>query len=309
MRCLLCGEKTIVEESYKKEHFIEMWKPFYDVSSIFQENHIDKYTCVSCSLVFFDPKYSGSNEFYSKLGQLDWYYNHSGKTEFQYCQRYVKDGDQLLDIGCGIGVLKSELSDKIDYTGIELSSGAHKIAASKNINVFNELIQDYSKLHLEQYDCVVSFQVLEHLNEINSFVSSAISCIKPGGYFIVAVPNNDAFIKNVPNNKFNLPPHHMIHWRENQLRLLGKLHGLKIIDVHKEKIQKIHLQEARVSAIYEIICLFRNKKVKLVDYTNWQFKITSKIHFFTKFIPPFLIDLFLKHRYKYGQSIMVTFQK
>jgi hypothetical protein len=101
----------------------------------------------------------------------------------------------------------------------------------------------------------------------------------------------------------------MIHWTKNQLIKLGEIFDFKIEDIHFEEIQAIHIQEARVSALFELLSKFKRKKVKLVDYSEWQFITTRRIHTFLKYFPTFIVDLLLKHKYKYGQSVMAVFRK
>ena len=50
-----------------------------------------------------------------------------------------------MDIGCGIGVLKDNLTHIVDYTGVELSEFAKSVAESKGLKVYNETIQNFSK--------------------------------------------------------------------------------------------------------------------------------------------------------------------
>ena len=74
---------------------------------------------------------------------------------------------------------------------------------------------------------------------MDRFLGNQIKCIKPGGYLVVSVPNNEGFIKD-DFNLLNVPPHHMGLWEEHSLRRTGDLFGLKHVATHFEPLQDYH---------------------------------------------------------------------
>ena len=80
----------------------------------------------------------------------------------------------MLDVGSGRGVFSKYLDSSIDYTGLELSSEAVQLAKEDQINVLNMTIEDFAKTTQKKYDFIVSFQVLEHIEDIESFMNSLI---------------------------------------------------------------------------------------------------------------------------------------
>ena len=245
MKCLLCNTE-VANPKYlcEKEYLVKLWKPIIDVNKEICKEKIFLYQCKSCSLDFFDPALAGGNEFYSELGKLEWYYLHPGKTEYEFVQNYIKEGDNLLDIGSGRGELYNRTKKRINYTGLELSTKAVELAKEAGINVKNEDLLIHSKANVEKYDIVTLFQVLEHLTELENFITAIHSCLKKDGLFVIAVPNNDGFISYSPDYLFNLPPHHTILWKEASLVQLAKKFNFEIVKIEAELLQDVHKNSA-----------------------------------------------------------------
>ncbi|MGB0167300.1 MAG: class I SAM-dependent methyltransferase, partial [Luteibaculum sp.] len=94
----------------------------------------------------------------------------------------------------------------------------------------------------EQYDVLCSFQVLEHIPEVDSFLRAKIEALKPGGTLLICVPNNDSFISKDSLNVLNMPPHHMGLWNESSLKYLAKKYDLELLDMRLEPMEERHYE-------------------------------------------------------------------
>ncbi|MFK8060221.1 MAG: methyltransferase domain-containing protein [Polaribacter sp.] len=310
MECLLCLSKNTTKNKVStREEIIKIWKPFYNVEKIFKEEAVYNYKCNNCNLLFFDPKYAGDDDFYSELGKQTWYYEHPGKTEYDYVQQFFKSGFKVLDVGSGIGILKDKTKAEIDYTGLELSTQAVKIATEKGLNVKKETIQEHAENNEEVYDIVVSFQVLEHLTETKTFLESIKKVLKKGGKFVVAMPNNESFISRHPNYTFNLPPHHTILWKKKQLEKLAEIYELEVVKIHNEPLQESHRKSAFYASKYWFINSLIFRKIKLIDQSKTHFRINRFINKFDKLLSTSFFKWILKSKIKDGQSIIVVYKK
>jgi 2-polyprenyl-3-methyl-5-hydroxy-6-metoxy-1,4-benzoquinol methylase len=195
MKCLLCNsENTAIIETHKKESLEGLWyKSGFDVISELKLKHLHLYFCDNCGLKFFDTQLAGGDKFYSQLGEFEWYYLHPGKTEYDFVQQFIKDGDKILDIGSGRGVLYSKIKVDVDYTGLELSTKAVELAKASAINVKQENLLVHAKNNQSSYDIVCLFQVLEHLTELDDFIKSIYLALKNKGLFVIAVPDKEEF--------------------------------------------------------------------------------------------------------------------
>jgi tRNA (uracil-5-)-methyltransferase TRM9 len=113
--------------------------------------------------------------------------------EFDLLLQYVKEGDKVLDLGCGNGRLYDSLKKKkVDYTGVDFSKSLLKIAREKYPKV-DFVEQDISELDLDdQFDCVVSVAVFNHLPSRELRVRSlrhVFEVLKDDGKFILVAWN------------------------------------------------------------------------------------------------------------------------
>ena len=124
--------------------------------------------------------------------------------------------------------------------GLEFNTSSLKKLNDKGIAHSNLPLQKFALQNKEKYSVICSFQVLEHISEVKSFLESKIDCLKPSGMLIISVPNNDSFIKYDKEDILNMPPHHMGLWNEKSLRSIASIFNLKILNLQKEKLQTYH---------------------------------------------------------------------
>ena len=311
MKCLLCEKDAKINQTYQKNDLVALWlEIFPDINEEIKSDDIHLFYCSNCNLKFFDPVLAGGDKFYSELGKLEWYYNHPGKTEYDFVQKYINDNNKVLDIGSGSGVLFQKINNSVEYTGLELSTKAVSIAQEMNINVIQEDIESHSLKNKKKYDIVCLFQVIEHLTVLDSFIKSIYDVLKDDGLFVIATPNNDGFYSITPNLTFNLPPHHTIHWTEKSLRYLANKYNFEIVESHLELLQTIHQDIAVKSYIsYNLSKLFfiPNLLINNTYIFNLVDTATNII-----FHNPLFKRLFFQkiiRKIKYGQSIIIVLKK
>jgi 2-polyprenyl-3-methyl-5-hydroxy-6-metoxy-1,4-benzoquinol methylase len=311
MTCLLCDSKNVlIKETYPIEDLKFIWRTFMDISEEMKVDTLHLYQCNNCRLKFFDTLLAGGDKFYSELSNLDWYYNHDGKTEYDFVQKYVKKGDKILDVGAGIGLLATKIKHEIQYTGLELSTKAVDLAHKSGINVIQENLNKHAQNNKSRYDTVCLFQVLEHLTELDDFLKSIHLTLKSKGYFIIAVPNNDGFIAQSPNYTFNLPPHHTILWTEETLRFLAQKYSFDVSDIEIELLQDVHRDYAyRSYYIYNIKRAFFLPSL-LIDKSLSHRIITRIVSaLFSNNLIKNSLNSYACKRQKHGQSIFMVLQK
>ncbi|MEL6589904.1 MAG: class I SAM-dependent methyltransferase, partial [Bacteroidota bacterium] len=162
------------------------------------------YECPYTGYQFFHPfSLAGDGPFYEHLEQYPWYYL-PWKWEHEKSLGLLQAGQKVLEIGCGQGSFIAKLqSEGYEATGLELNEHGVALACEQGLDVRGELVQDHALVAANQYDLVCSFQVLEHIADIQSFIQAKLDCLKVGGKLIVAVPNNDSFIKDANWNVLN----------------------------------------------------------------------------------------------------------
>lgn len=104
-------------------------------------------------------------------------------------------GLKVLDIGCGGGLLSIPMARLGgDITGVDASEKNIKIAKTYAKN--NNIKIDYLHTTAEElassgakFDVILNMEVIEHVEDVESFMRSCCSMLKPGGLMFVATLN------------------------------------------------------------------------------------------------------------------------
>jgi 2-polyprenyl-3-methyl-5-hydroxy-6-metoxy-1,4-benzoquinol methylase len=187
------------------------------------------------------------------LQKFDWYYL-ADKYEYTFARDFIKSSDSVLEIGCGKGVFAQKISAKT-YLGLEFNQKAIDNAVGDGLLVLKESIQTHAAANPRKYDVVCAFQVLEHVAEINSFISSSLACLKVGGLLIYSVPSADTFLTLVTNYILNMPPHHISWWSDQCLTNVADIFNLNVLAIRHEKLATLH---RRWYASTIVLASFRN---------------------------------------------------
>lgn len=119
-----------------------------------------------------------------------------------YCRNKL-----VLDAGCGTGYGTYELSKFAKkVTGIDISEQAIDFCknnyAQPNIEF---LTMDFRTMDFKtsSFDCVVSFEILEHIVEQEKFLEEVKRVLKPGGKLIISTPDKENYRKGFAKGDYN----------------------------------------------------------------------------------------------------------
>ncbi|MFZ2284133.1 MAG: class I SAM-dependent methyltransferase [Lutibacter sp.] len=102
----------------------------------------------------------------------------------------------LLDVGCGTGdFLLTCKNNGWKVTGVEPNAKAkiiaeNKLAGESASEIYSEIHQLKKEL---QFDVITLWHVLEHVPNLNNYIATLKSRLKPEGILIVAVPNYKSY--------------------------------------------------------------------------------------------------------------------
>ena len=221
---------------YKKAFNVDVSYLFNNLIQIEYREHKQS------GIKFFEPAISADSAFYEKMQKFDWYYQKS-KSEYETASKYTKNR-KILEIGSGYAYFY-DYSDADEYTGLEYNQLAVDTVSQRNIaglKLHKENIETHAKNHLDSYDTVCSFQVLEHVLDPISFIENSLTCCKRGGYLIFSVPAHDSFIRYSKNNILNMPPHHLTHWPDRAFKYIEEKYKVELVELKHESLDAIHRQ-------------------------------------------------------------------
>ncbi len=111
--------------------------------------------------------------------------------EMSLLRPYLPTGLKVLDFGCGDGAHVGEYiaSLNCEYTGVDISEAAVSSCSRKGLTA--QVCAPGSPLPFtgEQFDLVVSFEVLEHLFAPADALIELKRVLRRGGHFVGSVPN------------------------------------------------------------------------------------------------------------------------
>jgi SAM-dependent methyltransferase len=94
-------------------------------------------------------------------------------------------GGKVLDFGCGTKPYESLFSNATLYTGVDIAASGHNHADSKVDMFYDGKTLPFAN---GSFDSVVSFEVFEHVFNIDEVLAEVGRVLKPGGRLLVTVP-------------------------------------------------------------------------------------------------------------------------
>lgn len=123
----------------------------------------------------------------------------------------------LLEVGCGEGRGIQELAPIAEsYTAIDKIGSVIEKLQDQNpeLHFIQANVPPFQELEDSRFDVVVSFQVIEHINNDRLFLEEIYRVLKPGGTVIISTPN---IKKTLTRN-----PWHIREYTTGQLSELAK---------------------------------------------------------------------------------------
>ncbi|NCN86431.1 class I SAM-dependent methyltransferase [archaeon] len=221
-----------------------------DFPGFIENNKFDIFECDKCNTSFIDPtkidkkvydiiynnkKSPGYDRYLNYLERIKKEKNplkFLANQEPSYFPIYdfiknIKKELDILEIGCGYGYTSYALSKfKHNITAIDLSKNAIELAKKhfKNIKFLNV---DILKIkHQKKYDLIIATELIEHLEDVPSFIKKCSTLLKNKGYIILSTPNKDFWKNKIWQT--DLPPVHATWLSKKTFYTLAKNNNLRV---------------------------------------------------------------------------------
>jgi SAM-dependent methyltransferase len=150
------------------------------------------------------------------------------------CAAQLAGGSEVLDVGCGDGLLITEarraglLARGIDRPGAPLWPGCDptwRIAG--DIEVVDQPSQSW--------DVVSLFHVLEHLRDPLNLLSKVHGWLRPRGVLVIQVPNACSLQARLCRSRWSAfdVPRHLVHWTEDTLTRALQQTGYDVLAIRR----------------------------------------------------------------------------
>jgi SAM-dependent methyltransferase len=173
---------------------------------------------------------------YEKLAAHEFYYP-ATRWDHQTALTFLKKAGvrSVFEFGCGSGRFL-EFARRIsnEAVGVDFNPEGVEQARSRGLDVR----LDWDWTSRRTFEAVVTFQTLEHLEAPGGVVQQLVDLVAPGGYLIVAVPNEDGPLGKISVNPLNAPPHHATLWPRSALDYIASHWGLSVEQYAKEPLNR-----------------------------------------------------------------------
>jgi len=178
-------------------------------------------------------------------------------------------GTKVLDVGAGYCTFARSVVSSVPDVHVtcvepsikrtQIGQTFSKDGSSKSIVVVNTLLDDaFTEAHVNEYDLITCWHVLEHLDRKNLYntFQNMYRCCRPGGRVVIEVPNADDELQSIQQYRENVMyiRCHNSYWDEKSLLRLARMCGVKESACTIEYVQRYG---------------FRN-------YLNWTYRLNEQ---------------------------------
>lgn len=139
----------------------------------------------------------------------------------------------ILDIGSGTGHFTAEMRNAgWIVRGIEINEKARN-ASVENFGLHTISPSDISSLESNSFDTITLWHVLEHFNDLHSYIYEINRLLKPGGTCIIALPNinsYDAYHYGHYWAAYDVP-RHLWHFNPDTFGFLFEGKGFRMVNI------------------------------------------------------------------------------
>ncbi len=210
-----------------------------DFSVKFERSDFNVVECNNCGFVFIPQSYREQilyedyrdEEVLASVRKGNNYIKYRRhRLRIKLIKKYAKSG-KLYDIGVGWGhFLHTAQRMGFETEGVEISELMHHYATEDlKLKVVHD---NFYKLDLPQnnWDFATMWDVLEHLDEPKIAVKKAHSIIKPGGYFVLQIPQIDSKVAKKQKEKWSMMSiEHVNYFSRKTIKTLLENNGFEVV--------------------------------------------------------------------------------
>lgn len=235
----------------------------------YTQEPITMHQCNECNVIWHDriidnKEYYESQKYRKSLEgtseEDDFYHLHDNESlnKFEYTGTDIFRNKVVADIGCGCGAFLDFVSGVADeIIAVEPSETYRKIMDRKGYCTYayaREAMADYSG----KTDVITSFDVIEHVDEPQTFIREVYDLLKIGGHAIIGTPTETPVMRKLLGNIYEkellFSIQHIWILGEKNLKILAENVGFK-----KEKIGIKYFQRYGLENVFGWL---REKKPK-----------------------------------------------
>ena len=219
---LICKDHSVTKEEFKlvkdAESDMLVTTPQPDAKNLFKYYESEDYISHTDS----------RRSLFEKIYQLIKQYSLNKKVRI--IKQYSSPKGRLLDVGAGTGdFLLSSKKRGWQIQGVEPNLKARKLADEKGVH----LLEDIDEIANQKFDVITLWHVLEHVPDLESYLTKLKNLLKDDGILLVAVPNYKSY-DAIHYKEFWAAydvPRHLWHFSINSIKFLFSKEKMKVVKI------------------------------------------------------------------------------
>jgi len=215
-KILTCQDFTVTNRKFDLVYNNEL-----DMLETFPQPKVDElalYYESSAYISHTDAKISFTDKLYQAVKKF------TLNKKLKLINSFETEHKSLLDVGCGTGdFLLNCRNNGWSVVGVEPNMNARNLAETKlsennNSRIYSEL----GFINSEKFDVITLWHVLEHIPNLNEYISKLKLLLKPNGVLVVAVPNYKCYDAKYYSEFWAAydVPRHLWHFSKKSIHLL-----------------------------------------------------------------------------------------
>jgi len=313
-QCVFCGFK----DGEKQYATSDLWGNSYDIIKCAKcaAFYLSPFPSKEILSLAYDETYYGCSEKKFK-GPIEKGLDFFRKQRAKKCSKLIKDGDKVLDIGCGNGQFLNLMKKYGTYElyGSELEGkSAQRAAQIKDINL---KIGHFNCAYFpkKSFALISLFHVFEHLSNPRDVLQGVDFLLKENGYLVMSFPNINSFQSRFFKGKWlHLdPPRHLFFFTPKIFKSLMAYKGYKLVSE-----SYFSPEQNPYGFVQSLLNLMQNKREVLFEHLKGNVAYTKDVSninlffqkiFFTLFMPiGFFLDI-VSASLKKGATVEFIFKK
>lgn len=205
------------------------------IKKLWQQDSCDIVRCDNCGFCYSNPYVAGDDKFYAlayeRSGYPTWKWEHQLTYEV-LLHEGIKDF-KLLEIGAGDGTfikkIVPNLTSPENVVCTEFSDYGKQKITNYGIKCLSVDVREIKDDLPQCFDVVCMYQVIEHLDRLDSLFQSLNCLTQANANLFISVPNP----KNIEFSELNgglmdMPPNHIGRWNRECFEIIGKRWGWEV---------------------------------------------------------------------------------
>jgi SAM-dependent methyltransferase len=118
-----------------------------------------------------------------------WWFVGRRRVALRLLRRAVRqERPRVLDLGCGTGVIATELAAWSHVVGLDMSDQALAYSQSRGVERLVQAIGEALPLKSDAFDAVLALDIFEHIGDDHAAFAEAFRVLAPGGVLVLSVP-------------------------------------------------------------------------------------------------------------------------